>query len=194
MGLYRTVWFFSNFPPSNETHQQSCRILSLLETDIRFFRWWDATATWTKRAHPPRVLSLRGRPCFSSAWVKVSVLLSPPSADHEWLQRASDHRQGRLWRGVRLQEGRHGKNVSSVNVLKGTSLGAVTSACVTCVCRSDCQVCHEVFGQEKDQNEAGGDSRTQWENHAVISEHRGELHTMFAPTKVLFFLKYSACF
>lgn len=77
--------------------------------------------------------------------------------------------------------------MSSINVLKGT-VGAVTSACVTCVCRSDCQVCHEVFGQEKDQNEAGGDSRTQRENHAVISEHRGELHTMFAPTKVLLFL------
>lgn len=76
--------------------------------------------------------------------------------------------------------------MSSVNVLKGTPLGAVTSACVTCVCCSDCQVCHEVFGQEKDQNEAGGDSRTQRENHAVISEHRGELHTMSAPTKVCF--------
>ncbi len=40
-----------------------------------------------------------------------------------------------------------------------------------------CQVRHEVFGQEEDQDEAGGDSRTQWENHAVVSQHRGELHT-----------------
>lgn len=36
------------------------------------------------------------------------------------------------------------------------------------------QVRHEVFGQEKDQDEAGGDSGAQRENHAVVSQHRGE--------------------
>lgn len=35
-------------------------------------------------------------------------------ADHERLQRAPDHRPGRLRRSVRLQEGRHGKDVSAL--------------------------------------------------------------------------------
>lgn len=54
----------------------------------------------------------------------------------------------------------------------------------------ECQVCHEVFGQEEDQDEAGGDSSTQRENHAVISQHRGESLTPAFSSPSFYVLHY----
>lgn len=51
---------------------------------------------------------------LKSLWfyfINILSCLCPPAADYEWLQRAPDHRQGRLRRSVRLQEGRHRKDV-----------------------------------------------------------------------------------
>ncbi len=71
-----------------------------------------------------------GKDTFHSCPASVEVLLLyPSSADHERLQRASDHRQGRLRRGVRLQEGRHGEDVR-----KATHKMNKTQTCCDCRC------------------------------------------------------------
>lgn len=98
-------------------------------------------------------------------------------ADHERLQRAPDHRPGRLRRSVRLQEGRHGKDVSALppggRGGKGTAVPRLPMCKPPPACLY-CQVRHEVFGQEEDQDEAGGDAGAQRADHAVAGQHRGE--------------------
>lgn len=44
--------------------------------------------------------------CHFVPLVRLSLVV-----DNEWFQRASDHRQRRFWRGVRMQKGWHRKNV-----------------------------------------------------------------------------------
>lgn len=95
-------------------------------------------------------------------------------ADHERLQRAPDHRPGRLRRSVRLQEGRHGKDVSALPRAGGKGTAVPRLPMCKPACRLNCQVRHEVFGQEEDQDEAGGDAGAQRADHAVAGQHRGE--------------------
>lgn len=117
-------------------------------------------------------------------------------ADHERLQRAPDHRPGRLRRSVRLQEGRHGKDVSALppggRGGKGTAVPRLPMCKPPPACLY-CQVRHEVFGQEEDQDEAGGDAGAQRADHAVAGQHRGEFKRgwEFLVSAVFFFYAFS---
>lgn len=57
---------------------------------------------------------------------------------------------------------------------------------------SECQVRHEVFGQEADQDEAGGDAGAQREDHAVAGQHRGEFSAAGDPWRRLGFTRPSS--
>lgn len=174
---------FNSFDLKVSNTLEKCLIFNIILNFIctvahfnqKSFSIWNETFVVYRQRSP---LNDAFRCCSASG--KVLVLLSPSSADHEWLQRASDHRQGRLRRGVRLQEGRHGEDVRRATQKTESELWRTLSRCdcrcvICAVCRFEWKVRHEVFGQEEDQDEAGGDSSAQWKNHAVVSQHRGEL-------------------